>query len=248
VVPPAAVRAAAAARLLLAERPAAVPLAAARLARPRAVAAAARQAAARRATPDPAGPPPPVAPAVLARAVPAARAARRGAAVPARGERRPQRRPTETPRTVARARRAGAQTPTQALACFCSASSSCRSCVAGAVEPQQSRPWRGPTQGGKLLAEGEVLKGELGADAEHGAQGGEQAEKQSGHGRVAHNAVSVWPSLRIHALTDGGEDLRTKTWRTTGATPPRPSREDRDDTRVFLITSPSGHNNPINLA
>jgi hypothetical protein len=27
--------------------------------------------------------------------------------------------------------------------------------------------------------------------------------------------MSVWPSLRIHALTDGGEDFRTKTWRTT---------------------------------
>jgi hypothetical protein len=31
---------------------------------------------------------------------------------------------------------------------------------------------------------------------------------------VTEDEEEVWPSLRIHALTDGGEDFRTKTWRT----------------------------------
>ena len=69
-------------------------------------------------------------------------------------------------------------------------------------------------QGGELLAEDELLKGELGADAEHGAQAGEQAEQQGKHGQVAHNAMSVLRSLCIRALTDGGAALRTRTWRT----------------------------------
>jgi hypothetical protein len=38
----------------------------------------------------------------------------------------------------------------------------------GSIGWAQSRPWCGPAQGDKLLAEGEVVKGELGADAEHG--------------------------------------------------------------------------------
>jgi hypothetical protein len=59
-----------------------------------------------------------------------------------------------------------------------------------------------------------VLKGELGADAEHGAQGGEQAERQGEHGQVAHDAMSVLRSLCIRALTDRGAGLRTRTWRT----------------------------------
>ena len=54
-------------------------------------------------------------------------------------------------------------------------------------------------QGGELPAEDEVLKGELGADAEHGAQAGEQAEQQGKHGQVAHNAMSVLRSLCIRA-------------------------------------------------
>jgi len=76
-----------------------------------------------------------------------------------------------------------------------------------------------PGQSSELLAEGEVLEGELGAGLEGGAEAGEQVEKQGEHGKVAHDAISPLPLLRILALTDGEPGFRMRTWRRTGGCP-----------------------------
>ena len=57
----------------------------------------------------------------------------------------------------------------------------------GAVTLAQARTARGAPQVGQLLAQGEVLQGEVGASAEGGPQGSKQAQKQGDHRAIVHN-------------------------------------------------------------
>ena len=82
----------------------------------------------------------------------------------------------------------------------------------GAVSSAKVDPGRPAVQGGELLAEGEILEGEIGTGSEGGAKAGKQVEKQGEHGQVAHDAISRLPSLRIHALDHG----RIRSWMRIG--------------------------------
>jgi hypothetical protein len=57
-----------------------------------------------------------------------------------------------------------------------------------AVDQAEARARRGSAQGSELLAEGEILKGELGTGPENREEGGEEVEKEGEHGQAAHDA------------------------------------------------------------
>ena len=57
-----------------------------------------------------------------------------------------------------------------------------------ASNQEEARARRGSAQGSELLAEGEILEGELGTGAESRAQGGEQVQEEGEPGQAAHDA------------------------------------------------------------
>jgi len=73
-------------------------------------------------------------------------------------------------------------------------------------------------QAGRLLPEGEILDGELGAGPECRAQRAKEVQEQGEHGRMMHDAGRRLPCPWTWRLTDAESGFRTRTWRGTRLT------------------------------
>jgi len=85
-----------------------------------------------------------------------------------------------------------------------------------AVDSAQAGAARGAPQVGQLLAQGEVLQGEVGAGAKGGTQHPKKAKEQREHRAMMHDGRPTWPGRLTIVDTVGKPAGRMASWRSTG--------------------------------